>query len=784
MLLAFNGLFLRSIGQQEPREGKIIFGNDLSTAKVRLAELIPTVEQDLANIITLLTDQDEKELCLNRHCSSCEYESHCTALAKDRDDLSLLRMLKKADIVKHNAKGIFTTKQLAYTFRPRRSRKKHGKDRPAKHDPSLQALAAHTDTIYVAEKPGIPESNLSVYLDIEGIPDRNFYYLIGLTVVRGDCHRSYSLWADERDDERNIWRSFLEIMETIGDCTIFHYGVYDVNGLQRLHQRYGGNVALVKRILSSCSNVIQLIYGKVYFPTFANDLKTVASNLGFRWAVENASGIQSLIWRYRWEATLKHEYKKNLLRYNRDDCRALEVVTDALRSLEQSTDTRSSGIPKAANDVEMLERAWPNIYKRNAFVLPALDRVNRCAYFDYQREKVLVRTSQIVRRSVRRGRRANQPIKLNKSVYCPRPSQCPKCGFSDVTKHAKTSKMVHDLKFMKGGIRRWTVQYLSNRFLCKQCGRTFLPPFHPSSSYGDNLRAWSVYQSIGLLRSNENIVEEMREIFGYDYPVHLPHRFKSVLASFYEPTFQQILSRIVSGPLIHADETKVSIKGRTCYVWAFTNLQEVAYIFTETREGDLVKELLKSFNGILISDFYSAYDSPNCAQQKFLIHLIRDLNDDLFKNPFDDELKLLASEFTELLVPIVETIDRYGLKKRHLNKHQAKVQRFFKKLLSERLTSEIAGGYQRRFEKYREKLFVFLRHDGIPWNNNNAENAVKRFAFLRRFLGGSSTEKGLKEYLILLSIRETLRRENISFLEFLRARENNLDLFYEKRQSY
>jgi hypothetical protein len=48
-----------------------------------------------------------------------------------------------------------------------------------------------------------------------------------------------------------------------------------------------------------------------------------------------------------------------------------------------------------------------------------------------------------------------------------------------------------------------------------------------------------------------------------------------------------------------------------------------------------VTEFLKDYKGILISDFYSAYDSLNCIHQKCLVHLIRDMNDDLWKSPFD-----------------------------------------------------------------------------------------------------------------------------------------------------
>ena len=87
-------------------------------------------------------------------------------------------------------------------------------------------------------------------------------------------------------------------------------------------------------------------------------------------------------------------------------------------------------------------------------------------------------------------------------------------------------------------------------------------------------------------------------------------------------------------------------------------MQQVVYIYNETREANILHTLLKDFTGVLVSDFYPAYERIPCSQQKCLIHLIRDLNDDLLKHPFDEEMKLLARAFAELLRPMVETIGR------------------------------------------------------------------------------------------------------------------------------
>src|SRR3990170_302128 len=111
--------------------------------------------------------------------------------------------------------------------------------------------------------------------------------------------------------------------------------------------------------------------------------------------------------------------------------------------------------------------------------------------------------------------------------------------------------------------------------------------------------------------------------------------FKNQMADYYTQTHQQILERVVSGDLVHVDETNANIKGKRGYVWVFTNMHEVAYLYSESREGELVETLLGKFKGVLVSDFYAIYDSFACPQQKCLIHLVRDLNGTMLDNPYD-----------------------------------------------------------------------------------------------------------------------------------------------------
>jgi hypothetical protein len=101
--------------------------------------------------------------------------------------------------------------------------------------------------------------------------------------------------------------------------------------------------------------------------------------------------------------------------------------------------------------------------------------------------------------------------------------------------------------------------------------------------------------------------------------------------------------------------------------------------------------------------------------------LVRDIDDDILRNPLDNELKRLGQDFGGLLRPIIGTIDRFGLRTRHLRKHKKELDKFLKSVRNSKFVSEMAARYGKRFEKYGARMFTFLDYDGVPWNNNNAE---------------------------------------------------------------
>jgi hypothetical protein len=312
--------------------------------------------------------------------------------------------------------------------------------------------------------------------------------------------------------------------------------------------------------------------------------------------------------------------------------------------------------------------------------------------------------------------------------------------------------------------------------------KTAGPRFSPKrggghENLGAGILAYSVYQNIWLRIPQEIIDRSLNKLFGLDLGIGTTRRFKAKAAKLYEGTYDALLKRLCNGRLVHADETKISVDGSVGFVWVFANMEEVAYVYSETREGNTLQQLLKDFTGVLVSDFYTAYDGIQCPQQKCLIHLIRDLNDAVLEYPYDEQLKSLVKNFADLVKPMVETVDRHGLKSHFLRKHLVFVDRFYRRLSGTDFQSESVKAIKKRFEKNRDKLFTFLVHDGVPWNNNNAEHAVKAFAMLRQVIQGVTSEKGIRDYLVLLSISQTCKYKELDFLDFLRSGEKDINVF-------
>jgi len=247
LLLDVYGLVLSSLQGRAPAYGVIWHGLECKATKVKLNPDHRLAERVLRDLREMAGAASQPRLLLNDHCQVCEFRERCYTQAVQEDSISLMRGLTLKEIAKQNKIGVFTVTQYSYTFRTRRERKRESQA-PRKHHHSLQALAVREKTIFIAQKPNMPTGKALVYMDVEGIPDRERYYLIGLRISTGESTSLHSFWADNDANEQAMWHSFLRTIEGFQGCPLFHYGSYESHFLNVMKQRYGCDPKILSAI--------------------------------------------------------------------------------------------------------------------------------------------------------------------------------------------------------------------------------------------------------------------------------------------------------------------------------------------------------------------------------------------------------------------------------------------------------------------------------------------------------------------------------------------------------
>jgi hypothetical protein len=122
----------------------------------------------------------------------------------------------------------------------------------------------------------------------------------------------------------------------------------------------------------------------------------------------------------------------------------------------------------------------------------------------------------------------------------------------------------------------------------------------------------------------------------------------------------------------------------------------------------------------------------------------------------------------------------YGLSKAYLSSFSAQVDSFYENMiLGKTYQSDVALKYQKRLKKYRDSLFTFINYDGIPWNNNMAERALRHLV-VQENISKTFYKSVFPDHLLLLGIMQTCRFQQKSFLKFLISREKDVDSYMQQ----
>lgn len=776
LAIAFAGYVVGNINKDLPTTGSAVpFGS--KPRRVQLSTLYPKVRSIITNLRQFINGSltEPPPLYLNRNCVTCRYYDHCYHEAEAADHLTLLERMSPKLLRQYAKKGVFTVNQLSYLFKPRRRRKRSKKAQPS-FNIQLQAFSIRMKKIYLYEPPTLKKQPIELYLDIEGIPDQDFNYLIGLLINECESTTKRSFWANTSEDECEIFQECINLLKQYPDAPIYHYGSYESRAFQKAGTKY--NVDCTE-IIARLVNVNSFIFGKIYFPTRSNRLKEFGKYIGASWSAPNPSGLQSIVWRNRWEDTGKDRYKEMLLSYNSEDCEAVCLLTREIQNLASSANVRP--------DVGFPTTSKTNTTEIGKDVHDIFDRILKSAHLEYEKKRIKLKSDdgclpQKRAHSICRQRAPRSfPARVGKIINVPRKRKCINCPNQQLRTSKKFAEHVGiDLVFTNSGCRKKIIKHIGHFAGCPVCHYYHSPPGVKrlkGQVFGRGFCCWTAYMRIALRLPYQliaNVAEAM--LFEHVSPSSAGDMM-SRIAKEYDCTDKILRNRILRSSIIHTDETKINIRGVNHYAWVLTDGKHVLFKLSETRQISAIEPILDDYGGVLVSDFYPGFDSLSCRQQKCLVHLIRDLNDDLWSNPFNEDYETFAVTVRDLFMPIFHDVYRWGLKARYLRKHMKSVDRFYSRVIevTER-RSEIVDKYIKRFNRYRESLFLFLTEDGIPWNNNMAERALRHLSVQQK-ISGCFVGEGATEYLRLLEICQTCRFQDKPFLQFLLSGERDVDLF-------
>jgi len=563
--LAFAANILGRIQGHTPSVGHIVLGTSCSLKKVSLKTLSQETEDVASELLCYSSKTSEPRQLLNSHCHICIYHDRCVTDARRIDHLSQLQRISATEIDRFNSKGIFTVNQLSYTFRPRKRPKRQGEREYIPYHHSLKALAIREQRTHVLQRPPSISTTTRVYVDMEGDRAARNIYLIGLLIVRAGRQRYCSFWSDDRHDEERMFHAFFGRLARLDleSCHMFHYGSYDGRALKRMIH-LAPTEGVNDLVTNNTTNVLANIYAQVYFPTYGNGLKELAASLGFKWTYPGYSGKEAILWRHLWDLSHSARIKTLLTKYNRDDCMALRLVHEAIEqvAIGSSGEYVDRLHPASSQQVEGDTTVSPDSrlhtsdYKdwgRREFAREEFRRLADCAYFEYQRNRVYVRTNTNVKRYQCRSKKrtemaAIRPNKIVDEIV----AVCPRCKSDELVLDYQEGKerYVYDLKFTRGGIRRWVTKRRMPRHDCVSCGRVCVPVIPRSHQrLGHNLLAWAMYQHVNNRTSLANLSMTARECFGLDLQEWDFVRLKVVAGKYYQDTYDNLLRQLVPFPV-------------------------------------------------------------------------------------------------------------------------------------------------------------------------------------------------------------------------------------------
>lgn len=322
---------------------------------------------------------------------------------------------------------------------------------------------------------------------------------------------------------------------------------------------------------------------------------------------------------------------------------------------------------------------------------------------------------------------------------------------------------------------------------CFHCQKRVSPKVNLSSlAVGHHRVGINLMSTIAILRERLRLPVEIIQTY-LSLFCHLHLSKGEIIALLHKTSFlgkdnyHAIQNQVFSSEAVCADETGHREDGLNGYLWNFSTNTHQYLLYRKSRSKKIVKEAMSldedgsGYNGVLVTDFYAAYNEHAGFHQRCWAHLLRDIHELREKIKEESPKDRKVTIWAKRIQAIYEEAKSYSGPDSGLplglqaNERIAKEQEFKQKLkevcspylIQETPQSQLSG----RIIKFLPELFTFIRFPNVPSTNNLAERGLRHSVVQRKISGDTRSARGSETKAILGSLFGTWHLQGLNPLQ-------------------
>ncbi|OGO77465.1 MAG: hypothetical protein A3K41_14425 [Chloroflexi bacterium RIFOXYD12_FULL_57_15] len=237
------------------------------------------------------------------------------------------------------------------------------------------------------------------------------------------------------------------------------------------------------------------------------------------------------------------------------------------------------------------------------------------------------------------------------------------------------------------------------------------------------------------------------------------------LAQDFAPTYTDLQKRLVQSKAVHADETGWRVGGQPAWLWVFADEILSLYTIDPHRDHAVVERILgQEYNGVLISDCFSAYDPLPYKKSKCISHWLNRC-----KKLIEESGNRYAARFGKQVADLLHGALKLKERKSTISAHGYRVacgrlEAALDRLLAHPYRQADIKRFAKLLRKQRAHIFTFLYVDAVAPTNNLAERELRPAVIIRKTNGCNRSFKGANTHAVLSSVIRTAHKHDLDFV--------------------